>query len=324
MFSYTKKEIIILAQELNVQKQTLERVLRLIDVLEFINTDIFLKDKLVLKGGTAINLTFYDYLRLSVDIDLDYVGSIDKEQMIIDRRIIETKILNYMQESKMQYRSDKTKKTHALDSFVFNYSNMFNAIDMIKVEINYMNRIHLFDCKKRTITLPSKDHIEVLSLNKIDLFASKTCALIYRTTIRDIYDVYNMIKNNTILDEEFIVFKKSVIFYFLLSSEDNVDIKTLFNECKKRMCAFIGKTVPQYLTSTLKLNEKFDITTAVDNINILLDTIIYSITDSELTFIKSFPNISSINLFGSDLVDNNVKNHPMIKWKQSLQNKKDE
>ena len=90
------------------------------------------------------------------------------------------------------------------------------------------------------------------------------------------------------------------------------------------MCAFIGKTVPQYLTSTLKLNEKFDITTAVDNINILLDTIIYSITDSELTFIKSFPNIPSINLFESDLVDNNVKNHPMIKWKQSLQNKGDE
>ena len=90
------------------------------------------------------------------------------------------------------------------------------------------------------------------------------------------------------------------------------------------MCAFIGKIVPQYLTSTLKLNEKFDITTAVDNINILLDKIIDSITDSELAFIKSFPNISSINLFESDLVDNNVKNHPMIKWKQSLQNKGDE
>lgn len=90
------------------------------------------------------------------------------------------------------------------------------------------------------------------------------------------------------------------------------------------MFAFIGKTVPQYLTSTLKLNDKFHINTAVDNINILLDTIIDSITDSELAFIKSFPNISSINLFESDLVDNNVKNHPMIKWKQSLQNKGDE
>lgn len=75
MFSYTKKEIVIAAQDLNVQKHTLERVLRLIDVLEFINSDILLKDKLALKGGTAINLTFYNYLRLSVDIDLDYIGS---------------------------------------------------------------------------------------------------------------------------------------------------------------------------------------------------------------------------------------------------------
>ncbi len=74
MFSYTKKEIVILAEKLNVQKQTLERVLRLIDILEFINEDEYLKGKLALKGGTAINLTFYDYLRLSVDIDLDYVG----------------------------------------------------------------------------------------------------------------------------------------------------------------------------------------------------------------------------------------------------------
>ena len=44
MFSYTKKEVVMLAQELNVQKQTLERVLRLIDVLKFINTDEYLKE----------------------------------------------------------------------------------------------------------------------------------------------------------------------------------------------------------------------------------------------------------------------------------------
>ena len=108
---------------------------------------------------------------------------------------------------RMQYRNDKSKKTHALDSFVFNYSNMFNATDMIKIEVNYMNRIHLFDYEKRIITLPSKNGNEVLTLSKIDLFASKTNALIYRTTIRDIYDVYNMIKNKTIKSNELILFK---------------------------------------------------------------------------------------------------------------------
>lgn len=317
MFLYTKKEIIITAQELNVQKQTLERVLRLMDVLEFINTDSYLKNKLALKGGTAINLTFYNYMRLSVDIDLDYIGSNDREQMMIDRNLIEKRLLNYTQESNMQYRNDKTKKTHALDSFVFNYSNLFNATDIIKIEINYMNRIHLFDCEKRNITLPLKNSKKVLTLNKIDLFASKTNALIYRTTIRDIYDVYNMIKNKTISSNEFIIFKKSLIFYLLLSAEEKINIKILFEECKKRMNSFVGKRVPQYLTSTLKLNEKFDISSAIHDISLLLDKILESITDNEIDFINSFPNIST-SLFENKMMDEKINNHPMVKWKQSL------
>lgn len=317
MFLYTKKEIIITAQELNVQKQTLERVLRLMDVLEFINTDSYLKNKLALKGGTAINLTFYNYMRLSVDIDLDYIGPNDREQMMIDRNLIEKRLLNYTQESNMQYRNDKTKKTHALDSFVFNYSNLFNATDIIKIEINYMNRIHLFDCEKRNITLPLKNSKKVLTLNKIDLFASKTNALIYRTTIRDIYDVYNMIKNKTISSNEFIIFKKRLIFYLLLSAEEKINIKILFEECKKRMNSFVGKRVPQYLTSTLKLNEKFDISSAIHDISLLLDKILESITDNEIDFINSFPNIST-SLFENKLIDEKINNHPMVKWKQSL------
>lgn len=317
MFSYTKKEVVMLAQELNMQKQTLERVLRLIDVLKFINTDEYLKEKLALKGGTAINLVFYNCTRLSVDIDFDYIGSIEREQMISDRALIEAKLLSYMQESNIQYRSDKTKKTHALDSFVFNYSNMFNAIDMIKVEINYMNRIHLFECKKRTITLQLKDKVEVLVLNKFDLFASKVNALINRTTIRDIYDVNNMIINKTIENDEFNLFKKCVIFYSLLSSEDKANIKVLFEECKNRMNAFIGKRVPQYLTATLKQNEEFDINNAVNNISDLLDNILKSLTENEITFIKSFPKVI-VDLFDNDLIDEKVEKHPMIIWKQSL------
>lgn len=322
MFSYTKKEIVILSKKLNVQKQTLERVLRLIDILEFINEDEYLKGKLLLKGGTAINLTFYDYLRLSVDIDLDYVGSIDKEQMLVDRTIIEKKILNYMQQVNMQYRRDKTKRTHALDSFVFNYSNMFNATDMIKIEINYMDRIHLFDYEKRSITLPLTNSIEVLTLNKFDLFASKMSALVYRTTIRDIYDVNNMIKNKTINSDELVLFRKCFIFYLLLSSEDKIDIKLLFDECKTRMISFIGSRVPQYLTSTLKLNEEFDIRSAVDNINLLLDEFSENICDNEIAFIKDFPN-TSLQLFDDLIIDEKIRLHPMIKWKMSLVKNKD-
>ena len=83
------------------------------------------------------------------------------------------------------------------------------------------------------------------------------------------------------------------------------------------MNAFIGKRVPQYLTATLKQNEEFDINNAVNNISDLLDNILKSLTENEITFIKSFPNVI-VDLFDNDLIDEKVKKHPMIIWKQSL------
>lgn len=52
-------------------KDNVEKVMRLIDILEGIFTSKW-KDKLVLKGGTAINIFYSGMPRLSVDIDLDY------------------------------------------------------------------------------------------------------------------------------------------------------------------------------------------------------------------------------------------------------------
>ena len=52
-------------------------------------------DRLTL-GRMAINLTIFDLPRLSVDIDLDYCRSIDREKMLVDRDIITDKISKYM------------------------------------------------------------------------------------------------------------------------------------------------------------------------------------------------------------------------------------
>lgn len=49
----------------------LEKVIRLLDVLNFVFSKSTFKDKFVLKGGTAINLVYTDLKRLSVDIDLE-------------------------------------------------------------------------------------------------------------------------------------------------------------------------------------------------------------------------------------------------------------
>ena len=315
MFKFKKKDIIKYAKDYKVNKGTLERVLRLVDILKFINEYEEIKGKLALKGGTSINLAYYNYLRLSVDIDLDYIGSLDKDIMLKDRTIIEKSILTYVESNNMQYRPDKSRKTHALDSFVFNYNNYFNSSDMLKIEINYMNRVHLFECEYKQITLPMASDVNILSLNKFDLFASKMNALIYRTTIRDIYDIYNMINLKTIKPEEMEFFKKSLIFYLLLSTEDKLDIKLLFDECIKRMNAFCNKRLPQYLTATLTENDSFEINKAVSLISEFLNELKARITNDEFLFINEFP-YNQNSLFNDKCIDGKIANHPMIKWKQ--------
>lgn len=69
---FSRQYLTRLAQESNFIKDTLEKVLRLSEILKFLNSDVVFKDKLALKGGTAINLTAVELPHLSVDIDLDF------------------------------------------------------------------------------------------------------------------------------------------------------------------------------------------------------------------------------------------------------------
>ena len=54
--------------------ETLDKVIRLIELLNAFRSHPFLKDRMVLKGGTALNLFVFDLPRLSVDIDLNVVN----------------------------------------------------------------------------------------------------------------------------------------------------------------------------------------------------------------------------------------------------------
>jgi predicted nucleotidyltransferase component of viral defense system len=57
----------------------LEKVLRQRELLAELDKHTFLQGKLVLKGGTALNLFYLNLKRLSVDIDLNYIAHIERE-----------------------------------------------------------------------------------------------------------------------------------------------------------------------------------------------------------------------------------------------------
>lgn len=70
----------------------LEKVAYLLGLLEAFGRHPFLKGKLVLKGGTALNLFVLNVPRLSVDIDLNYVGAEERDNMLAERPKIEQAI----------------------------------------------------------------------------------------------------------------------------------------------------------------------------------------------------------------------------------------
>ena len=53
--------------------------------LEFLNTQEYICEHLLLKGGTAINLTVFILPRLSVDIDLDFIPNLTREETANER-----------------------------------------------------------------------------------------------------------------------------------------------------------------------------------------------------------------------------------------------
>ena len=54
-------------------------------LLNALNTHPSLKGRWVLKGGTALNLFVLRHPRLSVDIDLNYIGALEREEMLEER-----------------------------------------------------------------------------------------------------------------------------------------------------------------------------------------------------------------------------------------------
>jgi hypothetical protein len=71
----------------------LEKVIHLLNLLEGFNSHPFLKGRLALKGGTALNLFLFDVPRLSVDIDLNYIGAADRDTMMAERLKIEQAVV---------------------------------------------------------------------------------------------------------------------------------------------------------------------------------------------------------------------------------------
>lgn len=310
-----KEYIVGISNETGFIKSTLEKVDRLLNILEWINNKEELKDILALKGGTAINTSIFNFPRLSVDIDLDLTKNLPKDEMIIYRERIYNLIIKYLKGNDYIINMEKSKNVYALDSIVAEYKDIKGNIDNIKIEINYMNRIHILDTKKLKISTSIFNDKQLLihCVNPIEIYATKICALLSRITARDLFDVYTLSKYDLFDEEEKKLLKKCFMLEYIAINNYKLEDMNIEKIDKLQKQDIKTKLLPTLKDRNPKKSNIDEMKRAVREY--LKDILL--IDDKIKKFYYDFQNgiYEPELLFDDKEVLGRIKEHPMIMWK---------
>lgn len=311
MLNLTKAELSEKAIELNFTRDTLEKALRLAEILTYLNTNPIMKDVLPLKGGTAINFTIFKLPRLSVDIDLDFHSTQTREEMLQSRTQITIDIETHMKTQEYT-REISRKPSHSLEPLVFSYRNLGGSKDNIKIEINYSLRSHIFPLCIRSINSELFDtSIRVLCLDPIEIFASKINALINRAAARDLYDIHNMISFDILSESDYELLRKATIFYTAISQE-SIPNKYDFSKIEQ----ISSRKIKTELQPVIYKNESISLESMKAKVVAFLSQLL-TLSAEEDAFLTEFSNNNYLPelLFEDEELLTRIQNHPMALWK---------
>ena len=310
MPQFNRRELDVRAREYGFNRDTFEKVLRLKTILEFLNTEEYMREHLLLKGGTAINLTVFNLPRLSVDIDMDFIPNLTREETENERERLTEILKGYMSEQGYSL-SNASRFSHSLDAFHYNYVNAAGNKDMIKIEINYSLRTHVLPSEDRVfVTEAFGEPIKVRTVAAMEIFAAKTNALISRAAARDLYDFCNMADMKLFSGEED-MFRKCIIFYATISAiEVNKDFDTSVID------SLVFSKIKSDLFPVLAVKDKFDLEGKKQQAKEYIASLM-KLTEAEIEYMERFieKEYKPELLFENAEIIERLRDHPMALWK---------
>ncbi len=180
------------AEATGFRTEVLEKVIHLLYLLGTIQTHPFLGGKLTLKGGTALNLFLFDVPRLSVDVDLNYVGAVSREEMMAERPKLEEALGAVF--AREGYMTARIPADHAGGRWALRYQSALGGGGNLEVDLNYMLRLPLWPPApqdSRSLGTVKASGIPLLDVH--ELAAGKFAALLARTASRDLYDAHRLL-----------------------------------------------------------------------------------------------------------------------------------
>lgn len=223
--------------------EILEKVFLLMDLLTEFSQYPTLQEKLVLKGGTALNLFHFNLPRLSVDIDLNYIGAIDRTAMLEEREIIQKTIIAICERRGLFL--DRNPTVHAGGKMIWRYPSALGQMSNLEIDLNFMYRVPLWPIELKSSCLVGSSQVhKILILDIHELSAGKLAALINRKTGRDLFDAYHLLTSLTLDD---IKLRLALVIYSGMNKTRDLstlkpqDISLDINELKDRLIPLLNK-----------------------------------------------------------------------------------
>lgn len=310
---FSPSEILPVAESTGFRADVIEKVLHLLNLLNMLNSHPFLKGKLALKGGSALNLFVFNVPRLSVDIDLNYIGAVELDKMLADRPKVEQAFGAVF--SREGFTVKRIPIEHAGGKWRLNYQSFTGQSGNLEVDLNFMFRQPLWEVQSvdsRAIGDFRARNIPVLDIH--ELAAGKLAALFARHQARDIFDAHQLLCNTKLNQKRL---RTAFVVYGALNRKD-------WRTISQEDVAFDQEELKQMLIPVLRGNSVpggEDVSMFVQR---LLSecwerlSIVYPLTAKEMEFLDRILTKGEIepSLITTDAdVQDSIRRNPMLLWK---------
>ena len=166
----------------------LEKVVRLGEIAADIARHPFLGKVLALKGGTALNLCLGQPRRLSVDLDFNYIGHLERDKMLTDRPQVEEALVQLA--GRKGYRIQKSADAFAGRKIYLTYRSVTGQNDRIEIDLNFLFRMSIAGTTKKKMWQPGElewPMVHIVSFQEI--LVGKLLAYLDRSAARDAWDL---------------------------------------------------------------------------------------------------------------------------------------
>jgi predicted nucleotidyltransferase component of viral defense system len=188
----TQSQIQAVAKRSRFRPEPVEKVLRLIEILRRLDRHEVTSSRWALKGGTALNLFHLDAPRLSVDVDINFVGVEDVHALPQARESFERALVSCCERAGCAVR--RTPTEHAGGKFRLRFPSVLGGTQNLEVDVSYVARISLLPMERRPMSSPVLgENCEAPCLAFEELAAGKYAALLSRAAARDFYDAASLL-----------------------------------------------------------------------------------------------------------------------------------